>query len=337
MKRTAKSLIVVSCLVLILGIGGCTIGADEGNSQQSSAATSANADGQVTSETGQDGGDAAAAHSTAAIPDGTKSSDGLTVKDIRKWSLPTDPYYFGDDQRMRTNVTKLLTAKCFSEHGKHLPVTLYPTGPEPRQFTTPSGDTIFNAKTAKKFGYHPAEENYPGASHEMGSPALDAPYRRTLNGAPQKLRDDCNTFVDRELSKRGIATMNSQVYVYGDDSPSKEMAAAAEKWRKCMAPKGIPDLPKTPTEPAPSLMKKFGMDGDSAPANPRGEEIAMATFDAQCRASSGWDEAEYSSAWHAADEYVNAHQSSLQMKLNEIKHRNEVLQQMQTELAKSGN
>ncbi|MGH9245962.1 MAG: hypothetical protein ACRD29_16925 [Acidimicrobiales bacterium] len=69
---------------------------------------------------------------------------------------------------------------------------------------------------------------------------------------------------------------------------------AAQRWRDCMQPLGIPDLPTTPEEgmPTPFLREEFG-DDVSEPdvlepwSPPSVEEIEIAVEDAKCRESSG--------------------------------------------------
>jgi hypothetical protein len=78
----------------------------------------------------------------------------------------------------------------------------------------------------------------------------------------------------------------------------KDTAAA---WRECMAPKGVEDLPADPSlMPSDSLSQRFGLSNTPD----AGQEVTvtatekdLAVFDAQCRESSGYEEARYTAEW----------------------------------------
>ncbi|WP_336250444.1 hypothetical protein [Stomatohabitans albus] len=83
-----------------------------------------------------------------------------------------------------------------------------------------------------------------------------------------------------------------------------EVAEASAKWRECMAPLGIEDLPETPAQMPPvSKMREWYdlANGDSPLSGEAGEsEKQAATHDAQCRLSSGYSEAAYNAYYDAS-------------------------------------
>lgn len=86
-----------------------------------------------------------------------------------------------------------------------------------------------------------------------------------------------------------------------DVSKLPKVRAAAQRWRKCMAPQGIADLPEEP-QMAQSVATKFGLgqpDGyDTATdTNVSAEEIKLAVADAKCREQSGYEQLVYDLQW----------------------------------------
>ncbi|MFJ3427415.1 hypothetical protein [Leifsonia aquatica] len=84
---------------------------------------------------------------------------------------------------------------------------------------------------------------------------------------------------------------------------AKPVREAAAKWRKCMEPEGISDLPQSPQQmPPKSLRDTFGLGGATdGPIRDAGsataEEIRLASVDAKCAETSGFHQRLYDAVW----------------------------------------
>ncbi|MPN43353.1 hypothetical protein SDC9_190912 [bioreactor metagenome] len=98
------------------------------------------------------------------------------------------------------------------------------------------------------------------------------------------------------------------------DAITDEVHQAAARWRECMAPLGIVDLPDEPWTAGamsmpPSLMSAWGW--TSSFGKPSADEVRIAVHDANCRETSGWSEALYESQWALAEKFVEDNKPAL--------------------------
>ena len=133
--------------------------------------------------------------------------------------------------------------------------------------------------------------------------------------------NNCRQDALRELG--GDPTQEVYSFGFPVDSADRDPAVheAEEKWRQCMVPLGIADLPSdaTPTNglPTDSQYEQWGLNQDVAPWEippPGQDEIKAAIHDAECRDSSGWTDARYEAEWNAEIDYLTRNYRELEAK-----------------------
>lgn len=143
----------------------------------------------------------------------------------------------------------------------------------------------------------------------LGYPSL-RPYTPAAGGVPDdvEITDSihdamvaCGAKTDQRLGSPPQRLLNV-IEAAGWDAvgASPEMEKVLARWRECMAPVGVPDLPADPTEmPPPSVLSVpvgedgNGVDGWSGPATPSDRERQVAVADAQCRAQARYYETQH--------------------------------------------
>lgn len=279
-----RGLLVTACIVLLLP--GCSVFSDE---LPASGARSSAGDGQI---------------------------QILVEKDKASWALPSDAYnppYFA----MEDYAIDLQATPCLEAAGIDFRMVRFdPNGPGPKTMND-SQHRIFNRDVAAEFGYHLQLD--PRVSMED----------RIRNDADSTLDDpdtwetwnNCRQDALRELG--GDPTQEVYSFGFPVDSADRDPAVheAEEKWRQCMAPLGIADLPSdaTPTNglPTDSQYEHWGLNQDVAPWEippPGQDEIKAAIHDAECRDSSGWTDARYEAEWNAEIDYLTRNYRELEAK-----------------------
>lgn len=106
--------------------------------------------------------------------------------------------------------------------------------------------------------------------------------------------------LDDEDGTAQTASMTAKRLTYVAATAARQddaVVAAAARWRSCMAPSGVRDLPASPAEmPSESVRRQFGTDIGSTPV--QDAEVAVAERDVACQASSGYRRALYDAEWH---------------------------------------
>lgn len=107
---------------------------------------------------------------------------------------------------------------------------------------------------------------------------------------------------------------------YDAAKADEQTTGSAKRWRTCMEPYGISDLPEAPHEmPSRSMEERFGLMGSGArvptstsqgSASP--EEIRVATGDAKCRQSSGYAKALYEAEVSQQSELIASNRDALE-------------------------
>lgn len=226
-----------------------------------------------------------------APADGTMSKDGLVKKDSTKGTLPADPYRLPDD-RLQTYAENLYIANCMKQSGYEYPVQTYDWNDPATPLESPPGyNGRFTVAKAQAYGYHVSSkrrEEWLKVVEQKNQLLKDPAADKTFMACSEKLRSS-GVFKASDKLGGGVAP-----YV-NDVSKLPAVRAAAQRWRKCMAPQGIADLPEEP-QIAPSVATKFGLvdGGDSAVS---AEEIKLAVADAKCREQSGYEQLVYDLQW----------------------------------------
>ena len=227
----------------------------------------------------------------SAPADGTMSKDGLVKKDSTKGVLPADPYRLPDD-RLQAYAENLYIANCMKQSGYEYPVQTYDWNDPATPLESPPGyNGRFTVAKAQAYGYHVSSkrrEEWLKIDEQRNQLLKDSVADKTFTACSEKLRSS-GVFKASDKLGGGVAP-----YV-NDVSKLPAVRAAAQRWRKCMAPQGIADLPEEP-QIAPSVATKFGLvdGGDSAVS---AEEIKLAVADAKCREQSGYEQLVYDLQW----------------------------------------
>ncbi len=228
----------------------------------------------------------------SAPADGTMSKDGLVKKDSTKGTLPADPYRLPDD-RLQTYAENLYIANCMKQSGYEYPVQTYDWNDPATPLESPSGyNGRFTVAKAQAYGYHRA----PSKRREEWLKVVEQKNQLLKDPAADKIFMACSEKLRSSGVFKASDKLGGGVAPYVDDvSKLPAVRAAAQRWRKCMAPQGIADLPEEP-QIAPSVATKFGLvdGGDSAVS---AEEIKLAVADAKCREQSGYEQLVYDLQW----------------------------------------
>ncbi len=151
---------------------------------------------------------------------------------------------------------------------------------------------MFTAEIAARFGY----------SADRLSPRIDGAIPDDVEIGPEvdAAMQSCGEQADERLGSppvRLLTGIEESGWMALDTD--EDVAAATGRWRDCMAPAGVVDLPASPVDmPSPSLVTPGTLEvqdkpatGADLPASAR--EIEVAVQDVRCRAESGFDTAEH--------------------------------------------
>ena len=258
------------------------------------------------------------------VPDGVTSKDGLVKKDVGTGALPTDPYRMVDT-RLRDYALDVAVDKCMQEDGLSYPVTAFDwNDPNTSQFYRSGISKAFTVEYAMQFGYHNSPDDYNKRLRESSAvvgelsqdPAWDSAFSACFEAALSQEPFSGEDEVVQDLAPNidGVPEL-------------PELRAAAEKWRECMAPLGIADLPEYPSL-ADSVATKYGL---SAPDSVEGvsannvlpEEIEIAVADAECRASSNYEQLLYDAHWNGAEDIIAKNSGEYSARLEAINAQNQ--------------
>jgi hypothetical protein len=218
---------------------------------------------------------------------GDSGSDSVDSGEFDKnravYALPLDQFRAIDIAAL-TYAANLIVQPCMQEAGYEWPIPPYHPSSSADATTNSAGRRLFDPSIAQRYGYH----LQPSARPEDDELAV-ALNSRQLSPAEEKARDLCFKERDTRLPlPSGLDLADSLAGAAYDAARfDDETLERAQKWRTCMEPYGISDLPDAPIKmPSPSLDKRFQVGGSGTSASP--EEIEIATADARCRESSGY-------------------------------------------------
>ncbi|MDO4259816.1 MAG: hypothetical protein Q4C87_09900 [Actinomycetaceae bacterium] len=276
-------------VAIVAGLVGCgTIGAGD-------APASPPASSPVTTQ------------ASGAQPPQATETIGHIKKDIATNALPTDPYVAPRLMVLHFQVRLKLIDKCLIAQG----VQRDPGGFDadaPFAETSPTGiSRIFNPAIAQKYGYRDAPDPtlgppLTGTKESEPDPKLLAQCTeeatKTLRGDSTG-RDLSQFDIDAPANLSGNEAARAAINQASVDTSAPPLREAAQRWKECMAPLGIVDLPDEPfslimgTLPQ-SLVDRWQWNSIGDPTD---EEIRYAVHDAKCRDSSGWSQAFYDAEW----------------------------------------
>lgn len=218
----------------------------------------------------------------------------LPEKNTDKWTMPLDPYGVGD-ATVTDYAEGLLVKPCMEASGFAYDVPWIDINAAPTGTGSVTGEHLFSESIASEWGYHVPPSNQPNAAQlgELSSAPLTSDAQARLSSC----LDEARKTVPAPDGVDQIATSLSSA---ARDAAMADVTvlSAAEKWRECMAPQGISDLPALPLEmPSPSLAERFGLSSADLSSSPSAEEIAVATADAACQESSGFRQTLYDTEW----------------------------------------
>lgn len=208
-------------------------------------------------------------------------------KDIQTWKMPLDDYYPALTQQ--NYAASLAIAVCMKRSSIVWPVE------NPADYLPPTYNArvrkMFDLNIAKRFGYHSGLDHQPA---DVRDPKLTADENAALTNCQQGAGAEVGLKSSSFGYVQGLAASAADKSLR---SPAVKRAAG--KWRDCMLPLGLPDLPDAPPGAMPTETQRvrFGLaQTDSANTKlrqPIPQEIREAEFDAKCRASSGYTAALY--------------------------------------------
>ena len=275
----------------------------------------------------QPGGQVASTGSSAAEGIGAE-----VTKDQSHWTLPTDPYYGGQIMPLSLQAWDTVVRNCMVKAGfSDYRVGMDASAPPPANLAGDGISTFFNETTASQFGYRraPDPRNVLEAEIEAAGPgglfaSKDKEFHKQLDVCDMEGRAAVAGVSVEEFKERSnkladdvqedLSSIGSQLNRLAVDLNSPELSAAAASWRECMAPLGISDLPDRPWDAGStgglpeSLRDKWGW---RPTGKPSADEIATASADAACRASSGWTDTLYQQEWDTHQAFVDAHRAEL--------------------------
>lgn len=276
-------------------------------------------------------------------------SDELPQKDQQHWVLPTDVYNLVDVFHITSDAEIIHWLSCVRENGyPDFPLWVKPFAPRSESFS-PSGNLLFNEDLAAKYGYHlaPDPSRIPGVNRpdrtELPENFTDLEMRCNIEAraaiegiSPEeyqnKLREGPSP--DASEAERNAYQQEREKAAQSDpvrlldrltiDQNIPSLIQAAQRWRECIAPLGIPDLPERPWSSRHSmpgsLWERFNIETEDVAS---AEEISMAVADAQCRRESGWADALYEEEWRVREEFMQQHREALRPHLEQIRQKTE--------------
>lgn len=229
---------------------------------------------------------------STVAPDAT--SDG--VKNISMWALPLDEFVpkFGNVDNYAEQV---LLAGCLDEAGMEWPVPWQDVEEPASPVFNPVGRRLFNLEIANKYGFR--TNLAPSKSTQLWEEFLG--YKPTEPGF-QPAFDACLADIREEhavLDTADTVLVSGLIAQIQEESfLSPEGQDAADRWRSCMQPQGLGELPENPNNfPSFELQEELGAIPPVKTVEPSARELEVAVAHATCLDSSGFSAAMYEMEW----------------------------------------
>lgn len=244
------------------------------------------------------------------------STIDLPAKSMGQWRMPLDQY-LPPSSDPTTYATQLLAKECMDATQYDWPLPAMTVSPPTGESWNAVGRKLFTPELARKHGYGNSPEQVLAASERKAVEAFTAA-ANSMDDAAAAALDRCWAEAAKQLGTQTDPTEFAQsLQSVGQPSATDRtrLATAERKWRRCMAPAGIADLPASPNEMSPTVFlpaaeQPAPIDSVEASASPREREVAV--LDATCQQSSGWADAAYTSEWNVQAQQVRAHADELE-------------------------
>lgn len=230
-------------------------------------------------------------------PSESRLAIDLPDKNRSLWVMPLDAYFVSEvDLKKEAYLHALYSQECLSDQGFHHEVPAL-------EFAASESTVVrnwFDETVASEFGYHSPISSSPSdeAWVEYTQRPISDDELAVLDQCVHDVVDnpDVPKWTPKLLNYAG--TFGSAAITGASEDP--QVAAAAERWRTCMKPIGIEDLPSSPNGmPTDSMRQRYGWADTAADSAPplTPDEIADAVEDAKCQESSGYSESIYDAEW----------------------------------------
>ncbi|MFF2267795.1 hypothetical protein ACFVTZ_05995 [Cellulosimicrobium cellulans] len=247
-------------------------------------------------------------------------AEAAGAKDRARWVMPLDPYRVDENlfHAEQVLIERCMQGKGFDYHRPPVDVTAT------SETVTVGGRNLFDVEIAREWGYSgapsPHAEILQAAEEASFSwpPEKNEQYSACMDEARQEFPQE-GVLVNNTLAGFSLSPWNGAVM-------DPAVVAAAEKWAECMRPLGFSDLPASPNEldggtPTPMMAAAYGevADGRVSERSPeqKAEEIRLATFDAECRESSGYAQALYDAEWERQARVLEENKEAMMTLLEE--------------------
>ena len=233
------------------------------------------------------------------------SASPPTAEQEARWALPMDSYVMNQiEVAVYGQAEDYLVKDCMATQGQSWDMAAFSESQLSAPVQSPSGLRIFDEKIAQTYGYtfppvYPAD--VAAERTRLNRVTLTDAQQAAFKSCLQEARDRLGPMSAQDLSNQMSMRLQD---IWTQATSDGAVATAAEQWRSCMAPQGIPDLPDAPYGhdagmPTASQFASWGISpADSASgAAPSAAEIAAAMADAACRTSSGYTDALYQAEW----------------------------------------
>jgi hypothetical protein len=205
-------------------------------------------------------------------------------------ALPTLALVEGYLNQHTGHARLLLQMECLVEKGD-LTAARYLSAPGVVHYPTRhvrTSESVFTAEIARTYGY-----SHPDPPEDLVLDALPAPTSSVEE------QGKCGDAADRTLAApvaelqfvNDVRMAGWKATYTGKRFVPVELQELAAKWKKCMAPLGVPDLPDDPFGMPPESIAPAAV--DPSERMPSAHELTVATKDFECRESVGLIEAEW--------------------------------------------
>jgi hypothetical protein len=250
---------------------------------------------------------------TEVRPDQASPNAISTKKDISAWALPLNPYLppAWDPVSYAENI---LTKRCMDG-------TQYTWDLAAETLDPPIGESwnsvhrkLFTPALAARYGYSNSDVVIVSeAERAARRRAFETPF----DPAGRADLDRCTAAARKELKTTKSPYDLAQRVQFTDESRSdkRRVDAAAKRWKTCMQPLGIPNVPNSPKDMSPSVFLSRAERGPLDSPEPPvigAREKEVATHDATCQQTSGYAQASYDAEWNAELRALNENADALE-------------------------
>lgn len=266
---------------------------------------------------------------SSATPQTDSTSSAEQSRNLDTWLLPLDQFALTDKAaRDDSRATGTLYNKCMDAAG--FTQQQIPWYSESISSYNSVGRRLFTEELARTWGYHEAHEPTYYANYATNLAANT----RTLSAAEQAAGTQCIASLRKELPD--IAPIANQISGYAgqaftEASTNPAVVKAQSAWRECMLPAGVSDLPDSPADmPSQTLKDEFDIspDTDSVAPTISAREREVASMDAGCRTTSGYQKTSYEAEWDAQTRLVSKNADLLARLKDKIATHNALVQKI---------